>query len=333
MTFVREYWYCPSCGTGYAPFDAQAQIPPGQISYTVQLQLGKLGALLPFRRAVDVYDDLTGLRVSARQGETITEAIGQAYTPPVLERYTPGPRVDTLFVEADACMVKFTDGWHEVKSVICWGRVNGEDLPPRYLATEGTWEDLGPAIYALARRQGVRQASQVVCLADGARSIWKVLSRLFPDALELVDWFHVQQHLAEVAAVVPDGPVWHKAQRDALIARGPAETLATLQALAQGEEGAKPTALQTAAQACYNYLWGHRDRLDYPRADARGYPIGSGRIESTCGYLVEQRLKLSGMEWKHAHAMQVLKARTAILNEDWDLVRQQYIQQSRAKAA
>lgn len=328
VTFRRGIWHCPHCGTGHAPFDAHAQVPSGQLSYTVQLRLAHLGALLPFRRAVALLDELTGIRVSARQGEAITEAVGAAYTPPVLDRYTPGPLVDTLFIEVDACMVKFTDGWHEVKAVICWGQVNGKDLPPRYLATEGSWEEIGPAIFDLARRQGVRRAQHVVCLADGAHAIWKVLGRLFPEALELVDWFHVQQHLGEVAAVLPDGAQWHKAQRDALAAHGPEATLAALKALAAPEAG-YTRAVQEAAAACLTYLSWHRERLDYPRAVRCGYPIGSGRIESTCGYLVEHRMKLAGMEWDHAHAMKVLNVRAALYSEDWDLVSQQYI----AKAA
>lgn len=72
-------------------------------------------------------------------------------------------------------------------------------MPPWYLATEGTWEELGLLIYQLARRQGLRLAKQVVCLADGAHPILKVLERWFPQALGLLDWYHLHEHLATVA--------------------------------------------------------------------------------------------------------------------------------------
>lgn len=285
-----------------------------------------LGAWMPFRKAAAVYAQLTRQAVSARSVETYTEAVGAAYAPLVLERTTPGPRVETLFVEADATMVRFDDGWHEVKTVVCWGRQEGEDLPPRYLATEGSWEVLGEAIFALARRQGLRLAQQVVCLADGAKPIWKVLERWFPQALGLLDWYHLHEHLATVATLLPDGAAWHERQKRALAERGPTETLWALQQVAQtGATGA----LRDTARACLQYLQGNRRRLDYPRARALDYPIGTGRVESACGHVVQQRLKQAGMHWDHAHARAVLALRCADLNGDWEMA----CQQARTKLA
>jgi len=326
VTFRRGIWHCPRCGTGHAPFDEQAQVPPGNASWAVREGIALLGAWMPFRRAASTYERLTGLTVSARSAENWTEALGAAYAPPVLDRYGPGPVVDTLFVEADATMVWFDDGWHEVKTVVCWGRKDGEDLRARYLTGEGSWESLGERIHQLARRQGLRRAGQVVLLADGAPPIWKVFGRWLPRSLELLDWYHLQQHLAEVAALLPAGKEWQETQAAALAERGPAETLRAVAALAQG--GATAAVRQTARR-CLAYLQEHRQRLDYPRARALGYPIGSGRVESACGHVVQQRLKLAGMQWAHTHATAVLNVRCADLNDDWDHACQQLI----AKAA
>jgi hypothetical protein len=71
-------------------------------------------------------------------------------------------------------------------------------------------------------------------------------------------------------------------------------------------------------------LWWHRHRLDYPTAIQRGYPIGSGRIESGCKQLVQQRAKLAGMRWSHPHLQTVLAARCAFSSGDWDLACAQY---------
>lgn len=65
------------------------------------------------------------------------------------------------------------------------------------------------------------------------------------------------------------------------------------------------------ARACLKYLWWHRERMDYPTAIAQGYPIGSGRIESGCKQVVQQRAKQAGMRWSHAHLQTVLAARCA----------------------
>jgi hypothetical protein len=330
VTFRRGIWHCRHCGKGYAPFDDMAQLPPGHASWTVQTQVAHLGVLLTFRKAVALYEEFTGQTISARCAEMWTEAVGTAYMPPVLDQYTPGPAVDLLFLEVDACMVWFDDGWHEVKTALCWGQTAGEDGPLRYLATEGSWEDLGEQIYQLARRQGLRCAKQVVCLADGAKPIWKMLDRWFPESFQVLDWYHLQEHLGTVAALMPKGKDWHAAQRKTLEMEGPASTLAALQTLATTGE---TSMIRETAEQCLHYMEGHQVRMDYPRLQVLGYPIGSGRIESACGYLVEQRVKLAGMRWDHGHCMAVLAARSAEYSGDWPLLCQQYVDKQLGKAA
>ena len=327
VTFLRGYYHCRQCGRGLAPADSPCQIPPGQATWAVQDRIALLGAWLPFQRAADVYAHVTGDRVSAGSVEHWTEALGAAYVPPPLDRLAPGPVVDTLFLEADAVLVRFDDKWHEVKVVVCWGRKDGEDLPPRYLVAQGEWETLTPQIAALARQQGLRRAGEMVCLADGAKPIWKVLERLFPQARHLLDWYHLHEHLAIVARLLPEGKAWHTTQKEALAERGPAETVAALTVLTKAGKGSRKV-VREAARQCLGYMAGAAERLDYVMARSLGYPIGSGRVESACRFVVQQRCKQAGMCWDHAHADDVLQARCAYLNGEWALANQQYMQKA-----
>jgi hypothetical protein len=154
----------------------------------------------------------------------------------------------------------------------------------------------------------------------------KVLTRQFPAARQVLDWYHLQEHLATVAAELPEGATWHEAQRDALAARGPRETFRALARVAR--HGATPTARE-AARKCFGYMARHRHRFDYPAARAAGYPIGSGRIESGCKQVVTVRCKGPGMRWHHPHAQDVLWARCALLNGEWECA----VEQARLKAA
>jgi len=322
VTLWRPYWHCAACGTGVHPADARWAVPRDGASLAVQTLAALLGTVHPFRQAADMLQRLAGVSVSARALETWTERLGAVYTPPVLAPTEPGPAPEVLVLQADAVMTCFHDGWHEEKVAMAWPVVAGEAQPARYVTGEGSWETFAPALSRLARREGSRLARHQVCLADGAPAIWRVLSREFPDAFQLVDWYHVQEHLAQVAAVLGEaGPAWHTAQREALRTRGPLPTLWALRGLAR--TGAT-RAVREAAQACFGYLWRHRHRLDYPTALQRGYPIGSGRIESGCKQLVQQRAKLAGMRWSHAHLQPVLKARCAFFSGDWDLACAQY---------
>ena len=47
-------------------------------------------------------------------------------------------------------------------------------------------------------------------------------------------------------------------------------------------------------------------------------PIGSGEIESAHGYVIQERLKLSGCWWKLENAMTMLALRVLRANGDWD---------------
>src|SRR5207237_4290156 len=58
-----------------------------------------------------------------------------------------------------------------------------------------------------AQRRRFEQAAHRVVLGDGAPWIWNLAQELFPGATEIVDRFHVKQHLSEVAkALYPTDP-------------------------------------------------------------------------------------------------------------------------------
>jgi len=326
VTFTRPYWHCDTCGRGQFTDALAERMPSGQASWAVKSAVARLSVHLPFAQAVAEVQQLLGLTVSARSAEGWTEEIGAAYTPATPTPTEPGPAVDTVFVEVDAVQVPFRDGWHEEKVLVAWGRIGEQEQRVHYAVGEGPWEAQVSAIAAVARRAGSRLAGEVVCLADGATPIWPVLTRLWPEARQLLDWYHLQEHLAQVAALLPEGAAWHAAQREALAERGPGETL---RALAQVARRGPTREARDTARKCFAYMAKHRHRLDYSAARARGYPIGSGRIESSCKQVVAARCKGAGMRWNHPHAQAVLWARCALLNGDWERA----VEQARKKAA
>jgi len=316
---TRAYWHCPACGTGCAPDDELWDLPPGNTSWGVRDGASLLGALLPsFAKIAYLLETLTLFQVSARSTETWTEAVGTVYAPPVLAPDDPGPAPDLVIIEADAGMTlwRTDNAWHEEKVFAAWCREHGVDQPLRYAVAQGPWADQEALLYDLARRVGVRQAPEVLCLADGASAIWRLFTRCFPDAFQLLDWYHLMTHLGLVAAAHPDGAAWLAVQQEALRFRGPRETLLALKALHQ--RGATPE-LREQAGACLIYMWHHRRRMDYPEARRRGYPIGSGRMESGVKQVVQARAKQAGMRWNPLHMHLILRARCAALSGDWAL--------------
>jgi transposase len=53
-----------------------------------------------------------------------------------------------------------------------------------------------------ATRRRFTAAERTVVLGDGAPWIWKIAQELFPRAIQIVDRFHVKQHLSDVATAI-----------------------------------------------------------------------------------------------------------------------------------
>ena len=314
-------WWCPRCRTLQTPLWEPLALPPGTYTWAVGERAAHLGVLLPsFDRGAESFAYLTGIALSARELELCTEGVGAAYTLPERSISAPPPRPDVVYVETDAVKVHFRDvpnpaePFQEVKVFCTWSQTGAHVSAPRYWAGDTPWDTHLAALETLTEWEGLRTARVVVCLGDGAPPLWTLLTALDGTAVQILDWYHAQEHLLAVAKLLPDAPDWYEAQRTHL---WEGRWRAVIRALIGVARDGATADVQKAARTCAGYFWRHRRRLDYPTARARGYPIGSGRIESACKLVVSQRCKGPGMRWRHAHAVQVLQARCAWLNADW----------------
>lgn len=66
------------------------------------------------------------------------------------------------------------------------------------------------------------------------------------------------------------------------------------------------------------YFRNNRDRMDYDRLLAKGLPIASGVIESTCNSLINLRMEGPGMFWSVDGAEAILKLRGVFLDDLWE---------------
>ena len=58
--------------------------------------------------------------------------------------------------------------------------------------------------------------------------------------------------------------------------------------------------------------------MRYDQYLERGWPIGTGVIESACGHLVKDRMERAGMRWTKDGAHAILDLRAVRLTDDWD---------------
>lgn len=172
---------------------------------------------------------------------------------------------------------------------------------------------------AIAQRQGYDAATQTL-LGDGAAWIWTLGETILPDAVPVLDRWHLgDARRRALRAAVPA-----KAERtpwtvrvEPCLERGDVpgarmvldELMATLppeRADPVGEFGA--------------FLAGHRAHIpDYAARRTQGVPSGSGAVEKAVDVLVNRRCKgRRGMRWWRARAEGVIALRTTLLNEEWE---------------
>ncbi len=108
----------------------------------------------------------------------------------------------------------------------------------RYVARRTAKGDFDQLLYGWACQSGLQQAQQVVILGDGALWIWKQAEEHFAGAVQIVDLYHAQEHVWQVARAVY-GPqteaaeLWAKGACDLLVHGHIEKLVAAITALPQ----------------------------------------------------------------------------------------------------
>ena len=161
----------------------------------------------------------------------------------------------------------------------------------------------------------------LICLLDGERSLWDMQRAWFPQAIGILDIFHVSERIWEVAHCVyaqgSDAAREFATRHLRMILEGKVGyVLRNWRPLADKYEwrGEK----RKTVTAAITYFENNRDHMCYNEYMAAGYPIGSGVAEGTCRHLVKDRLELTGMRWELAGAQAMLHTRAIHINGEWD---------------
>ena len=328
----RAYYWCADCGRGWCPLDAALGLGRASHSAGVRRAIGRLGALLPFAQAAATLAEVAGVQTSASTVRAVTEAIGtrreeevedavkrawQDGVPPVA-----GPVPARLYVAMDGVRILEVGGEGKEAKV---GVVRPEyrtpagDLDPApasYVASFAPAAEFGPRLALEAHRRGLERAAEVVVLGDGAEWIWNLAAEHFPDATQIVDWYHASER------------IW--ALGRARYGEGTATTAGwvnrQLGRLAKGEVAGLVAAwrrLKCAAAAAavrdeqVTYFTNQARRMAYDQYRARGLDIGSGMVESACKLVIAMREKGPGMRWQIPGAQAVAHVRVLIFNDQW----------------
>ena len=348
LDLQRPYFYCKPCKVGFHPLDEALGLAREVHQYDLQETFALFTARLPYAEAAELFTKATGL-----------PAPGAHFGHDKLNRLSEAAQLDVVIPDAQEIerriekargdgeelpvLVAATDGahapirpkggrkgkrgqgaWREVKGFRLY--LLGEDDRVIHLAgwhRIADWEELACDLEVVAKRIP-KDKVRVVLLGDGAEWLWKVMSRSFPDARQVLDYFHMAEHISKVAKAqygdTPEAQLWREATITRLFLDKTGYVIGGLRRMAPTSPAAGEE-----IRKLIGYLSKNIDRLGYQQCRDEGIPIGSGGIESANKYISHARLKLSGAWWLEANVNAMLRIRCAIYNGTFETVFKSYV--------
>jgi hypothetical protein len=292
-----------------------------------------------FVNAAEILNETTGIEVSGHTLANHVEELGQQMyhqqkEMPLQEicprdsalkktvgKISPKPYV---YLGQDGIMVPLNQkqGYKEaLVGVVFWEKSHMAVSPKRnevryrhYVATLGSRESFGEQFFKSFSYLVVEQPCQVVALGDGAHWIWEQVSLYYPDAIQILDFYHLSEYVWNVAReAFPDKDrqnTWVAEQLTALKESRAQDVLTGLRFFSHR----RASKVKDAVDRLKTYLENNLCRVDYARYLQLGLMIGSGVVESSNRRVVAQRLKQAGMHWSIQGANSIMTLRAAYLS-------------------
>lgn len=173
----------------------------------------------------------------------------------------------------------------------------------------------------------IRNADQVLFIADGAHWIWKrvpilikSLNLLSERVYQLIDFYHAVEHLGKVAGFRKswsgkDRKSWIARQRGHLLKGKVLDVINAVKKICRGRQS-------KAIAAERDYFIRNQHRMDYSKVKACALPIGSGAIESAVRRVINLRLKGPCTFWYKENAERILMLRSFYKSGRWNQLKQ-----------
>lgn len=178
----RAYYYCRGCKSGFAPIDEELELTRRSFSRTVERAVCRLAVVESFEAAAEDLYDISGVSVSAKEAQLLSEAVGAGISGMEAEevrqvfeeekQVEPESVSQVLLIEMDGKIVPTHTGGRELKvaaiSELVCGTSPDESKIGRttYLGRFSSSEEFGRYVWVEAARRGVEFAGKVVGLGN-----------------------------------------------------------------------------------------------------------------------------------------------------------------------
>lgn len=297
-----------------------------------------------FELAAESFSDATGCAMSDESMRQVTQGWGKAvdekreqeaagvFDPNLkqtVEVQSAFPIEKQASISTDGGMVHVRgEGWKEVKMVTIsavrpkketekGAHPDGRRYKPyepqmmleKHSYQAGLWDadKMGQHQYLEGMRRQVNACAKVSSTNDGARWIKRITAENFPQATQIVDWFHAAEKMWHIGkqtiADKQERADWVTGRLDDLW-MGRLSTVNAALEKVDTSRAIDPEDIELSI----GYFWRQENRMKYHQYRIVGYPIGSGSVESGINNVVHHRMKRQGRGWQRENVNPMLAA-------------------------
>lgn len=291
------------------------------------------GQLECYGECNEILSKFLSVEVSVMQVYRVTNTYGGLLEQQVIKGEITGDPFDlkegeAIYAMVDGSMI-FTreEGWKEVKL----GRIFKESECMKINDKRGWIRDSRYEAYLGGSRIFTHRFEQkldsypclkdkLIFISDGAAWIKKWIEDAYPEAVQILDWFHAIEHLGEFAKEYfgeeEQKDIWMKGQKDLLWDSKIDTVIEHINMLSSNKKD-----IQSKQKELLQYFEDNKDRMDYKKYRSIGAGlIGSGPIESAHRTIIQKRMKLSGQRWTKKGAQNMLTLRCIKASGQWNKV-------------
>jgi hypothetical protein len=342
ITFGRPYWYCRSCRHGETPDDAGYGLEGQKHKMTRAVKLEAVYFAqnqMSFSRAEEVIKRVYNLDINRETIREIAEGVGtkvfendsseaEKLLADIHQIGSDEKKAGTVYIMPDGASVntrvKDENGstWRENKTAIAFSskdlikRKDGGNIIVRKEIAPliGTSEEFKKHALQAAVAAGYGKYNETVIIADGASWIRSLRDDIFPDAIQILDLFHLKENIYKFSKYLHSDNAELVKWAETIIDKienhyAVDEALACIPIVDKLPDNVPNLRV---------YIENNRDKINYPLFRASGYFVGSGAIESTHKTILQQRLKRAGMRWSVTGAQALLTLRAKDESKRWD---------------
>lgn len=298
------------------------------ISLRLQEMICKVGQGHVFEEGEELFWEMMGLSVNARQLQRVSEYYGKKIGQRENDLIQQGEKMATIaarkepvYMMMDGAMI-FTreEGWKEMKTGRIFAAKDVVGVQPKrnviahslYVSHLGDHKSFTKKMEAYCD-----EYDHKICVADGAAWIWNWVEGAYSSTVQILDFYHAIEKLSLCAhwyfPAEEEKKAWIEKQKQRLLNNEVDGVISTVEQLpsTRNKEAKK------ARQDLLRYYQNNRQRMQYKTYREKEYLIGSGPIESAHRHVIQHRLKLSGQRWSKAGAQYIANLRTYLKSHRW----------------